>query len=371
MMKNSFVYLIRKFSNAYRFLPTFLNNCYVFLSQKEASKGPISIVWDITNKCNLRCIFCDWWKVEKNNPFPQKKELSTQEKLVIIRRIAKAKTGILSFCGGEPLLCQDLELLIKEAKSKGILVNISTNGLLLEEKAKMLVKSGIDFITLSIDSYDSEVHDRIRGHKGLFSQIEKGIKAIRSLTKTKRVYIEARCLINKMNCFSLEDFVNLWNKKVDFIIFKPIYENPFILYRVPPIMQFRPEDENKFRIYFHNFLKRYRNFDNPYNRQIPDFLLRPKLLKGKSLCLAGTFFGGINCKGDLYPCQELTLLPNRPLGNLLKEDFMDLWNCEEIRKLRECFKQGSRCNCWMDRFSLSIYLQKFLKPADRFLRYFK
>lgn len=367
MDKSGLGYALKKFSHLNpRTIPTLWDNCYVYLTQKKAGRGPISIIWNITSACNLKCTFCDWWKVGHAN-WPNQKELNTQKKLEIIKKIAKAGVGILSFCGGEPLVCPDLELLIKEAKKYKIFVNISTNGLLLEEKAEMLVRAGVDFITISIDSSIPRVHDQLRGYNGLSDKITQGIKAVRKLSKIKLIYLEARYLINKLNYSSIEDFVRIWNGRVDCIMFKPIYERPSVLYRNPPNLKFEPQNEERFRDYFNTFLRKYKKFNTPYNRHIPNFLFRPYRLNGKFLCFAGIFFGTVDPQGNLYPCQELTAFSNKSLGNILEEDFMNLWNCNQIREVRSHFKHNGRCNCWMERFSLSIYIQKFLKPVDKLL----
>jgi len=345
-----------------------LDNCFVFLFHKHASRGPISVIWDITAGCNLNCIFCDRGKAEKGPLSTGEKELNTLDKLKITRKLAQSGVCILSLCGGEPLLCHDLAEVIKEAKLKKMFVNVSTNGLLLEEKARMLVGAGVDSVTVSIDSHLPDNQDSWRGHKGLFRQIEKGIQAIRTLAQKKSISIEARCLINKINAFSLRDFADFWQDKVDFIIFKPIYENLFALYRIPECMRFLPQDEPKFRDYFGNFLRDYPAFNNNYNRKIPDFLFGSPDLKDEALCFAGTFFAGLNYQGNLSPCQEITTFAYKPPGNLLKEDFLCLWNSNEMNKLRAYFSKGLHCHCWMDRFILNIYLDRFLKPVKRIFK---
>lgn len=361
----------QNFATLKRFLVTFLDNGYVFISGKEAKRGPISVVWDITDKCNLKCIFCDWGKIDKNNLPPGGEALKTEEKIKIIRKLGKAGVWLLSFCGGEPLLCEDIGLLIKECKAGGMVVNVSTNGLLLEDQARMLADAGVDSITVSIDSDSVEALDKMRGCPGLFDRIARGIGAIRDLSKKRRILIEARYLINKLNAYGLERFVDYWGKKVDLIMFKPIYENEQVFYKVPSQMQFNAADEEGFKDYFLSFLKKYRNLNNQYNRLIPDFLFRPGSLKGKYVCFAGVFFAGISCEGNLSPCHELTVLPNKPLGNLVTDEFMDLWNSQDLFNLRKYFKQRQRCNCWIDRFAPSIYLQRLLSPANRLARIFR
>jgi len=333
----------------------------VFLCQKKAQKGPLVVVWDIVGKCNVRCTFCNWWRDESDDLSLRGKELPLDAKLSIIRKLADAGVWMLSFCGGESLLCQDLDKLIVEAKKRGMLVSISTNGLLLEEKSDMLVRAGTDFITISMDSHDPDIHDAMRGYKGLFDKVEKGLRKIRETSKDEGFpHVEVRCLINKKNYLSLDEYVAYWREKVDGIIFKPIYSNPHVFFDVPVELAFCKDDEDKFRQYFSRFLLKNKALNTEYMRCIPDFLFTPERLEGKFLCFAGTFFAGVDALGRLRACSELSVCSNKPLGNLVYDDFVELWNSPDMSQIRSVFKQGKRCRCWMDKFSLSIPIQRML-----------
>jgi len=309
--------------------------------------------------------------MKKDNSTPNKKSLSTKEKIGIIKQLGRAGVWLLSFCSGEPLLSNDLEVLIKNAKKEGMLVNISTNGSLLEQKAEMLVNSGVDFIIVSVDSYNHKLHDEIRGFKGLFESINKGIEKIKHLRKNKRPYIEIRCLVNKINAFQLNEFVDYWKGRVDNIMFKPIYKNPAILFKIPNQLEFHMEDENNFRTYYNRFLNKHKKIDNLYHRGIPNFFFKEDILKKQYPCFAGTFFGEIDCEGNLYSCQEMSQSLDGHLGNLVKDDFSELWSSVKMNRLRSHLKSGSRCSCWVERFIFNIYLSNFLKPIDKMMNIFR
>lgn len=341
---------------------TFLDNSFVFLAKKIPQKGPLFIVWDITAECNLHCSFCGFRKAS-NGVLETKKELTLEQKMKTIKNLAKNGVWFLSLCGGEPLLCKELENIIKEAKAYGMIVNVSTNGVLLEQKAQALINCGVDFVTLSIDGHNAGILDEIRNYDGLFERIERGINALHILSKKSSVFIEARYLINKKNYLFMNNFVKVFGSKVNSIIFKPIYQNPNVFYHVPEDMRFCKEDEKNFMEYFGNLLKTHKSLDTIYHRNIPLFLFHPEQLKEEFLCFAGIFFGAIDPKGNLFPCHELTMIPNEPIGNLYETNLMELWRSAKISKMRESFRVGARCNCWMDRFSLNIPLQKLLKPG--------
>lgn len=337
--------------NIPRLLLTFKDNLSVEMGRSLPKRGPLVVVWDINRKCDARCICCNYWKEGFSGASG---ELVRKEKMKIIQKLSKAKVYLLSFSKGEPLLSEDLLDLIIEAKKEGLLVNISTNGSLLEEKAAKLIESGVDFITISIESHISEVHDKIRGYKGLFDKIERGIEAIKRIGRKNRPYIIVRKLVDRKTFLFLEDYVSYWEDKVDEIELKPITENPKAFYKVPEDMRFRKEDEADVIKCFSVLLKKHRVLNSNYNREIPAHLFQKKSLNKEYRCFAGTFFGNIDCEGNIYPCIEGT----DRMGNLNKEEFMKIWASPAMNVFRSNFKDSRNCNCWSDRFLFNIAIQK-------------
>lgn len=345
--------LARNPGSILRLVRTSYDNSMVFLTGKSPKRGPLFVVWNITDECNLKCPFCGWWRkgeIARNDD-------KTSQKIKIIGNLSRAGVWFISFCGGEPLLCNDLGRLVGAAKSGGMVVNVSTNGLLLEEKAGMLINAGIDFITISIDGHEPDIHDKMRRHEGLFRRIEAGIAAIRTLSRERPIFIEARYLINKKNYRGVGSFVKSFGDRVDSIVFKPIYKNVNVNYDVPEDMGFDSTDEESFMKCF-NALRQ-----TAYHRRIPDFFFNPEKLYGRFMCFAGTFFGGIDSVGRLYACQEMTISPYEAIGDLNDSGLMGLWQRPALKELRTTFKYGKRCNCWMDRFCLNVPLQKLLRPG--------
>lgn len=84
--------------------------------------APIHVHWEITHRCNLKCMHC---YIRKN---PIKKELKTREIIKIINDIGKNKVFRLSISGGEPFLRYDILKILKEAKKYKIITSISSNG---------------------------------------------------------------------------------------------------------------------------------------------------------------------------------------------------------------------------------------------------
>ncbi len=99
---------------------------------------------EITNLCNLNCSFC-------HNTKRVKKQMSKENFKEILKKIKGYTNTIYLHVKGEPLLHQDLDVLLSLATKYGFFVNITTNGILLKEKLPLLKSSScIKHINVSL-----------------------------------------------------------------------------------------------------------------------------------------------------------------------------------------------------------------------------
>ena len=114
----------------------------------------------VTDRCNFRCVYCMPKEVFGHDyRFMPRRELLTFEE---IERVSNVFVGLgvhkLRITGGEPLLRRGLEELIGRLAALGDLdVTLTTNGALLQQKARALADAGLTRITVSLDSLDDEV----------------------------------------------------------------------------------------------------------------------------------------------------------------------------------------------------------------------
>jgi cyclic pyranopterin phosphate synthase len=112
----------------------------------------------ITDKCNLKCIYC---MPEKGLKHFEQSEILTSDEIIRIVRIA-CKYGVrkVRLTGGEPLLRTDILPLISGIKRAGIKdLSITTNGQRLAGMAQKLKKAGLDRVNISLDTL---IADRYR-----------------------------------------------------------------------------------------------------------------------------------------------------------------------------------------------------------------
>jgi radical SAM protein with 4Fe4S-binding SPASM domain len=130
------------------------------------------VVWNTTQRCNLKCIHC--YTKSENKPYQN--ELTTQEAKTFIEDLANFKVPVLLFSGGEPLLRQDLFEIASQASNLGIRTVLSTNGTLItQEIAQNLKTAGFTYIGVSIDGAET-TNNKFRNNPQAFNQAITGIR---------------------------------------------------------------------------------------------------------------------------------------------------------------------------------------------------
>ena len=130
----------------------------------------------VTDRCNIRCFYC---MPNENITFKPRDELLTFEEIARFCKAA-ARLGVrkLRLTGGEPLVRQDLPLLVRMlAQTEGIEdIALTTNGMLLDEQAKPLKDAGLHRLNISLDAMREETFQKIARRPGL-DKVLRGIHA--------------------------------------------------------------------------------------------------------------------------------------------------------------------------------------------------
>ena len=139
----------------------------------------------VTDRCNFRCSYCMPKEVfDKHYRFLPQPSLLTFEE---ITRIARIFTGHgvrkLRLTGGEPLLRKHIEELIRQLASlrthdgQPLDLTLTTNGSLLERKAKDLAQAGLRRVTVSLDALDDAVFRQMNDVDFPVDSVLRGIDA--------------------------------------------------------------------------------------------------------------------------------------------------------------------------------------------------
>ena len=135
--------------------------------------GKISaIVW--TEGCNFRCPFC----YNSDLVFGKVKEISVETLKDLLEK-RKGKLDAVSITGGEPLLHEDIEDLIRLIKSRGYLVKVDTNGTFPTRLKTLLDKKLIDYVSMDVKG-TKETYNIVAGVQVDLDSIESSIKLIQT-----------------------------------------------------------------------------------------------------------------------------------------------------------------------------------------------
>ncbi len=117
---------------------------------------PLWLLAELTYRCPLHCVFC-YNPVDYATEGP---ELDTEDWLRVLREGRALGAVQCGLSGGEPLLRDDLEVIVAEAHRLGYYTNLLTSGVgLTAERAEALKAAGLDHVQLSFQDSTREVND--------------------------------------------------------------------------------------------------------------------------------------------------------------------------------------------------------------------
>jgi MoaA/NifB/PqqE/SkfB family radical SAM enzyme len=101
-------------------------------------------------RCNIDCGYCNEYdKVSAPVPVDVMKRR--------IDKLAELGTSVVAFSGGEPMLHPDLDALIAQIRSRGMMAGLITNGyFLVPKRIEELNRAGLDFLQISIDNVEPD-----------------------------------------------------------------------------------------------------------------------------------------------------------------------------------------------------------------------
>jgi len=139
---------------------------------RTASERRPVTVWNVTRRCNLRCVHC--YTDSENKRY--KGELTTEQGKALLDDLAAFEVPAVLFSGGEPLVRKDIFELVSYAVDRGLRPTLSTNGTLIDKKnARRIRQAGFTYVGVSLDGI-GEVNDCFRGKKGAFELAMRGFR---------------------------------------------------------------------------------------------------------------------------------------------------------------------------------------------------
>lgn len=182
---------------------------------------PSNISLSLTNRCNLRCPTCAYWKTPQSE---KDIELTLDEMIVLLRQLREwLGAYMIQLTGGEPFLRPEIFDLLDEAGRLGITVTTVNNGSLLPpRRIEQLRKAPIDLVSFSLNHLDPARHDETRGVDGSARKI---FDAIDQLNLTGRPFkLTLSTILMGYNIDHAPDMVRWVREKgLDAITFQILY----------------------------------------------------------------------------------------------------------------------------------------------------
>ncbi len=315
--------------------------------------APYQVVWNITTACNFNCLHC-----YENAGRRREDEPTPEMVLQGIEKLARAGVASLAFSGGEPTLLPHMIDYVRRTSELGMYAAMATNGWVFANKnvVKKYREAGLQFVQISLDGPDPEVHDSFRRVKGSW---ERAVQAIKNC-KEEGMFVEVSMTVTKYNLDKVPEMIEFvrqlkadWLMIYNFVptgrgreiitedlepqqryeLLKMLYENTGVggveLLSTAPqyamvaqvVEAQRSIGKNIIPTHFYN-----PEYSNPKLKSLADFI---------GGCGAGRFYVSIEPNGDIYPCVFFPHEEEVKIGNIFKDDFDVLWRTSEVlEKLR-------------------------------------
>jgi pyrroloquinoline quinone biosynthesis protein E len=288
-----------------------------FAPSKPAERKISNPLWlnaEITFRCPLHCVFC-YNPVDYARSGP---ELSTEDWLRVFREARELGAVQLGISGGEPLMRDDVEVMVAEAHRLGYYTNLLTSGIGLTEKRIAAFKEGgLDQIQLSFQDSTRELNDFLSSTRtfDLKSKVAKLIKLyeypmVLNVVLHRLNIDHIQAILDMAEAMGVEH-VELANTQ--YYSWALINRDQLIpsreqLVRAEEITnQFRARMGNRCKVYF----------------VVPDYYAtRPKA------CMNGwgSVFLNIASDGLALPCHEARQLPGITFPNVRDHDVRWIWH---------------------------------------------
>jgi radical SAM protein with 4Fe4S-binding SPASM domain len=318
------------------------------------------IVWNCTQRCNLKCADCYVSATERAGP----KELTTRQAKAMIDDLAGMGAPMLVFSGGEPLLRADVVELVAHARGAGLQAVLSTNGTLIGlDLARRLAVAGLSQAAISLDGTGG-VNDALRGVQGAFEAAMRGIRNCQAvgLKVGLRLTMDRRNVGQIAGIFDLARHERIWQVCFHHLVsvgrearlqdemlthdqarraLDAIIDGAAAAHGVGQALQVFTADNHADGPYVYLRLLREKS---------PHAAAALKLLKAGGGDSSGSGVGCVSWNGDVLPDPFWRL---QVLGNVRERPFSEIWGEEAkglLAKLRHR-KKHLKCRCsqcrWM------------------------
>ena len=189
---------------------------------KDQERVPLLGVFELTFRCNNRCIHC-YVNRGANDRRERKKELTYSQICRILDTIAEEGCLWLLFTGGEPFIRNDFLEIYTYAKRKGFLITLFTNGTLIDRGiADFLREWPPRSIEITLYGMSEGVYEEVTGVPGSHAKCMQGVE----LLVERNLPLKLKAVILTLNRHELDEM-------------KTFAENLGLEFRFDPLLNLR------------------------------------------------------------------------------------------------------------------------------------
>lgn len=285
-------------------------------------KYPSQISVEITNKCNFACEHCI-----NESGIKDMTEMSYTKIKEIIDYMQIKGIVCLDFSGGEPLLHNDFEDIIKYAYKSNMNISVASNGYLLNDKMLRLLKETEATLRISYDGPNENIYSLIRGINKYDVVKNNIIKAVNSGIVTNLVTV-----LHKGNIKYLDQIIS---DAKTFGINK---------LRLMPYVKIGRGKQSKLEMLsvdeWKYLIENHKKMSEETGVEIAiDSPLMAITEKAVCPCLVGKLCLVIKANGDAIPCALL----NKTVGNIYNETIEEIWKNKFFDEINDTSKLKEEC----------------------------
>lgn len=250
----------------------------------------VSATFAVTNRCNLRCSYC-------NTPFLDPKDLPLASVELVFDRLRELGVKRLGLTGGEPLARKDIREVVALAKARGFWVTMNTNLTLYARRKAEL--DGVDMFFTSLDGPRAQ-HEAARGEGSFDGVLQAASEIVRGGRK-----LVAICVVSEHNIEQSGELLDVARSTGIELHFQPqCYDTAIVRgTRATEVTNAR------MRAFFAR-LRDQKREGSPIASSAAyldalsgwDDFSRTAVLDSRSRCLASRGFMYVDPHGDAYPC---------------------------------------------------------------------
>ena len=274
---------------------------------------PLWLLAELTYRCPLHCVFC-------YNPVDfaqQQDELSTEDWMRVLQQGRELGAVQCGFSGGEPLLRDDLEILVAEARRLGYYTNLLTSGVgLTEARAAALKAAGLDHVQLSFQDSTREMNDFL-SHTKTFALKNR----VAEIIKSQGWPMVMNVVIHRLNIDHIDRIIGMAAELgAEYL---ELANTQYYSWAFVNRDQLLPTHEQ---------LRRAEAVTDEWRARLGDkmrlFFVAPDYHEGKpKKCVNGwgSMFLNVAPDGTALPCHTAKMLPGLSFPNVKEHSLRDIW----------------------------------------------